>query len=264
MYQKIIEKLADNGYDAEYRTINKNGIDYDSIVVKMTDTIGANFYPDEMAGDADKIADDIMEIMKKENNNRNVGSINNMISNASNWDYVKDNLFTGIRAKTSQENIIKKDFLDMEVYMYVTVEGGRIVLQNGLANTLNKSVDELFEQAVKNSKNTYTSFNMGDMIAGAESVGMIILTNNKMTYGASAITDTDFLDSVCDKVGNDNLIILPSSVHEVIVVSGDSIDPNACMTMVKEINATQVAPVDRLTDNVYKYNRNEKKVVSIK
>ena len=49
-----------------------------------------------------------------------------------------------------------------------------------------------------------------------------------------------------------DLYILPSSVHELILVPAyEYIDVYQLYEMVKEVNDTQVAPEERLTDRAY-------------
>ncbi len=60
---------------------------------------------------------------------------------------------------------------------------------------------------------------------------------------------------------NDDLIILPSSVHETILLRA-SIAGNTSVLklMVEEVNQSQVEREERLSDNVYKYERSSDKV----
>ena len=53
--------------------------------------------------------------------------------------------------------------------------------------------------------------------------------------------------------------ILPSSIHEVLLLRDDgNMDYRALEAMVREINVTQVAPEERLSDQVYHYDAAEK------
>ena len=83
---------------------------------------------------------------------------------------------------------------------------------------------------------------------------MTVITNDRSTDGAAAI----FYPGVMDQVGerlNGDYFILPSSVHEILVVPDDgNISFRELTDMVKEVNRTQVAPEDRLTDQVYHYD----------
>lgn len=52
-----------------------------------------------------------------------------------------------------------------------------------------------------------------------------------------------------------DLYILPSSIHELIVVPTYIERPEELAEMVKEVNRTQVRPEDRLSDNAYLFCR---------
>lgn len=56
------------------------------------------------------------------------------------------------------------------------------------------------------------------------------------------------------KIGSD-LYILPSSIHEVIAVSADFGSPDELAEMVYEINMDQVDINDRLSNQVYCYDK---------
>lgn len=83
---------------------------------------------------------------------------------------------------------------------------------------------------------------------------MFVATNSKKVNGAGVILYDGLLRSFAEKIGGD-FYILPSSVHEVIFVpaNGD-MDARYLIQMVKEVNATEVAPDEVLSDNVYMYH----------
>ena len=61
---------------------------------------------------------------------------------------------------------------------------------------------------------------------------------------------------------NDDLYIMPSSIHELICIPAAGVNPGDLRTIVREINSTQVAVEDVLSNNVYLY-RKETGVISI-
>ena len=83
---------------------------------------------------------------------------------------------------------------------------------------------------------------------------MFVVTNETLLYGGSAI----FYPGVMDQLGevlNGDFFILPSSVHETLVVPDDGrISCHELKAMVMAINEKEVAPEDRLTDEVYHYD----------
>jgi len=87
-----------------------------------------------------------------------------------------------------------------------------------------------------------------------------VLTNEQKLNGAAAILDDKMMDQIREKVG-DEFFILPSSTHEVLIVPAEAgIGLEELESMVQEVNATQVAPQDRLSDHVYQYDAETREV----
>lgn len=87
-----------------------------------------------------------------------------------------------------------------------------------------------------------------------------VATNRDGFLGAGVISYPGFMDEAAEKLGGD-FFILPSSVHEVILLKGD--EPTTpsiseLKQMVTDINASEVSEADKLTDNVYHYDSREK------
>ena len=93
---------------------------------------------------------------------------------------------------------------------------------------------------------------------GTPASDMIVVSNKSKMYGAVNAAVTQTLRSIAESTESSMLYILPSSVHEVIVLPEEchsGIEVRGLIQMVKEINASQVAPRDRLSDSVYIYTR---------
>ena len=88
---------------------------------------------------------------------------------------------------------------------------------------------------------------------------MYVISNSAKMNGAASMFYEDALSSLSEKLGTD-LYILPSSVHEVIAVSTDMGNPNELAAMVAEINMDQVALDERLSNQVYHYDKDLRKV----
>ena len=81
-----------------------------------------------------------------------------------------------------------------------------------------------------------------------------ILSNRNFMNGAALILCDEVMDKVVEHYKVNVLYILPSSIHEVIIVpDDDSVDAEYLKNMVYETNRSAVAPEDRLSDHVYKY-----------
>lgn len=105
----------------------------------------------------------------------------------------------------------------------------------------------------------------GICISGDESsVPMYIMTNQQEVNGASVLLYDDILEAFARKKRTD-FYILPSSIHEVILVPAGRIDdPSELFNMVADANKTVVALGDILSDSVYYYNRKKKQIVPVR
>jgi hypothetical protein len=93
-----------------------------------------------------------------------------------------------------------------------------------------------------------------DMMPPMEGPQLMVLTNTQGMHGAGALFYPDQLETIAQQMGTD-FFVLPSSVHEVLILPDDgSQDLDSLQFMVREINRTEVAPEDRLSDFVYHYD----------
>ena len=84
---------------------------------------------------------------------------------------------------------------------------------------------------------------------------MYVLTNRMRSYGAACIAYPYIPGMIGETLGSD-YYILPSSVHEVMIVPAcGGLDGEELEEMVREINATQVAEEEVLSDHIYYYER---------
>ena len=92
-------------------------------------------------------------------------------------------------------------------------------------------------------------------------IGMIpiyILTNQEKLNGASVSVQDGVLEKVAELLGT-NFYVLPSSIHELLILPDNgSMQLSELEAMVREVNATQIAPEDRLSDKVQYYDREAK------
>ena len=184
-------------------------------------------------------------------------------------------------------------FQDLAVIFYVVVSEdrvgtGTVTVHNHLMEMWgNPDIKELYRIAKNNTQRRYKGrvFNMmeimGEIIShSADNVDpdvvdaffemdsvyednmmpMFVATNNKKVNGAGVILYDGLLRTFAEKIGGD-FYILPSSVHEVILVpaNGD-IEARYLIQMVKEVNATEVLPDEVLSDSVYMYHADEDRV----
>ena len=93
-----------------------------------------------------------------------------------------------------------------------------------------------------------------------ESSRMYVLGNERKLFGAAAMFYDGVLEEFSDKIKK-SFFILPSSVHEVILLPDDGTrKAEDLWEMVCEINATQVEPEEVLTNAVYYFSIKCKKI----
>lgn len=87
---------------------------------------------------------------------------------------------------------------------------------------------------------------------------MYVLSNRQYQYGAATIVYPNVAEQL-NKAFPAGYYILPSSVHECIVLPKDScVTPRMLGEIVREINRTHVEKDEVLSDRVYEYDRRQK------
>lgn len=184
------------------------------------------------------------------------------------------------------EDIPHIEFLDLAVCFYYAYQGeklgdGTILIHNSHMEMWDTSTEELSALAELNTQRLFPWECRGmeevleEMTGSGDTDGtenpmetpcqvpMKILTNSKRTDGAVCILYPGVLDGIAQKTGS-NLFILPSSIHEVILLPDmGSEDSEELKKMIREVNSTQVAPEEVLSDTLYRYDRAEKRVVIV-
>ena len=90
--------------------------------------------------------------------------------------------------------------------------------------------------------------------------GLYLVSNEKMIFGASVILYPGMMESVAEKLDS-NLLIIPSSIHEVLVLSDKlTTDWDYLRDMIHSVNKTEMVPQDILSDSLYYFDRETGKI----
>lgn len=94
-----------------------------------------------------------------------------------------------------------------------------------------------------------------------ESDDMYVLSNDVRNYGAGSILYPGLLKQIGSRL-EENYYVLPSSVHEVIIIP-ESASPgrDELEIMIQDINNTQVLPEEILSDGPYYYDRKKRELI---
>lgn len=143
-----------------------------------------------------------------------------------------------------------------------------VLVTNDLLNQFGITAEQLQKDAMENSAalRPVTIRPLSEILGAMtgmepEDVGgsnITVVSNAEMLKGASAIFYPGVMDQCAEQVGG-NFFMLPSSVHEVLLVPDDGQASLSDLEgMVSSINQTEVSPADVLTDHVYHYDAQER------
>lgn len=92
---------------------------------------------------------------------------------------------------------------------------------------------------------------------------MYILSNNSGIHGAADLFYPEVQERIAEIVGQ-NYYALPSSTEEFIIVPEEmGMSPRDLTAMVRDANRTVVSPAEKLSDNVLKYDRADRKLLDV-
>ena len=90
---------------------------------------------------------------------------------------------------------------------------------------------------------------------------LYVLSNRLRSFGAAAVLYEERLEMIGEVLG-ENYYVLPSSVHEVIIIpESDAPGQKKLSEIVTEINETQVDDEEVLSNNAYYYDREKRELV---
>lgn len=201
------------------------------------------------------------------------------MENVQNWEKIKDRIFPMLVSERENENLkeqyVYKNYLDFLVLYIIRIseiEVGNIKITNKMLEMWGISVEKLDSQAMNNMKTDEYQVKgmrrmlqescpeMIDDIGEEEDEVMYVLTNKEKYFGAAGILFCAELFQ--EVIGKNNFYILPSSVHELILVKDDEgCDMQGLSAMVRCVNEEQVDMDERLSDHAYYYDWKQNKVI---
>ena len=114
-------------------------------------------------------------------------------------------------------------------------------------------MEEVISDLVKQSEFTDSQ----QLEEDVRDVPMYVLSNKTKIHGAACILYENVVKDFADYLNRD-IFILPSSVHEVILVPSQGAQKaQNLVEMVREVNETQVEEEEILSDSVYYFSRED-------
>ena len=257
-----------------------------AVVVKEETDIGPCVYLDEFYREYesdgmkfDEIVDEVYRLILKYD--EDMPDVD--LSGFRNWETVQKDVYAKLinaeQNKELLEKIPHRDFMDLAVVYYAIARDqaqediGTILIYNGHMEIWGQEEENLYQTAMMNMRaDGEADFMTIETVVkhilpgiafpkkdgnASHDTDMYILTNHRRRFGAAEILDKKTLRMVADKVG-DGFIVLPSSVHETIVLPPkEEAEYEGLAHMVRSVNDTLVEAEERLSDHVYVYSRDE-------
>ena len=197
------------------------------------------------------------------------------------FECVKERIFHKVihydKNRALLEDVPHFRWCDLAVVFYYSIEDsmlGRasILIHNNHLDMWGQDIDVLYRNAQHNMRRYMPELLVSMQELVAEMTGiqskeeadkLYVLTNCEKMYGASAMLYSNKIGELADRMQSD-LLILPSSVHEVLLLPDDrEREYEFYRRMVEEVNTTQVEPEEVLSFSLYRYNREKAEIEEI-
>lgn len=287
LVQREVEKRAGENYRVKLNDVMKNnGVVLRGITLMQDDsnispTIYLNPYYDAYEnGDTTlgTVIDEVIDTYERNKINRSID-----MKFFLNYETVRSRIiFKLINTEKNQEllrDVPYIPFHDLSIVFQCLVSEERfgnasILIHNVHLQLWKVNARELYECALENTPllQGYELADMNTVLEEMKALGgiddeeiedmqqevpMYVLSNKSRINGASCILYKDILKDFAMVVDKD-LYVLPSSIHEVILLPSDGTqESDQLKEMVREINQSQVEKEEVLSDSVYYYRRSD-------
>lgn len=278
---KVKERIKDNVTVSIHTAVKNNGTRRQGLnIVEQGINISPTIYLEEYyqhfqnGGTVEEIAGDILRLYAEVRFGRSFEG-----EYIKDYERVRRKIIYHLVNRESNQQMLRgapyKRYLDLAVIFYVLLEAtpygtASMMIRNEHLSMWGVTQEDVYRWACRNTQRLLpdefqTMRSVIEELTGIEEKGkedsMYILSNNIRSYGAAAI----LYDGRLERIGEylkENYYVLPSSVHEVIIVPESEAPGQAELSrLVGEINETQVEPEEVLSGNAYYYDRKQKKLL---
>lgn len=295
--QVCIEQMAKSNYQVQFHSIMKNNdVELNGVILmkegeRVSPTIYLNPYYDRyLQGESiPRLCKEIVELRVITMRENSLDEATEDMSLERWKDKVIYRLVNRKSNKKRLEGVPFMQIVDLAITFHCLVRNnddgiGSFIITRELMESWNLTVRELYQLAGVNTPRLFPSSikTMEDVLQDMlepmkEEIvdedheqeipfqfesphSMYILSNSNGINGASALLYPEVIENFSNTIKS-NVYILPSSIHEVILVPfQEEIDKSQLIQMVNEVNETQVAKEEVLSTSVYYYDRLRKEL----
>lgn len=286
--EDIKERLSQRGYGeviTSFHDIEKTNQNYEAIsVVQAGSNVGVNYNIEnafgsyEHSGDYEGVLASATGAIASGLDQIPVVDVNALM----NYEVMKEKLSVEVISAEANEELLSKvphdrieDLAVVYRFIMESNEDGRasILVNNDLIERMGVTHEQLRADALENSPEIRPVVIQGMNEVMKEMMGpeayemfgipddteemMFIATVPDKNSGAGVLAYQDFMDQAAEKIGGD-FYVIPSSIHEILLVPDNGeVQAEGLKEMVQEVNATEVSPEEKLSDNVYHYDSKE-------
>lgn len=250
------------------KTLKNNNVELNGVIIKEPNrNMHPTIYIENFVGERDvnKIAKEIVEIYHK--HSKECDECENIIKAIRDYGNARQLLRVRLINKKNNTKVFNEvpylPFLDMAIIVVVDIGIGTIKVTNKMLEEWHISnFEDLVCVAKENTfktpyvlKSIEELLDLTDMLTEEMVIQMHTLTNEELFYGATEICNEKTMQEIANKL-NADLIVLPSSVHEVVIMPKfKDVDFGYLTYMVREVNRRDVSPDEVLSDHYYLYSR---------
>ncbi len=276
---EALQEVLGDSYQITYQEVMKNnGVELKGIIIeKKGDKISPTIYLESLYEDyedGNTFGDIIYEILRVYRKSKKEIKIN--MDFFRYYEQVRERILYKLVHRQSNQKLLQEvpfiSWNDLAIVFYYAMddkmtEKASILIRNSHLEMWDVSLDRIYQDAKENMPKILPEEMMPIKkllkellgkelpIFEKESSNMYVLTNKDRLFGAASLLYAKGIKELSDRLQK-NLIILPSSVHEVILLPDEGTSAKEFYrNMVKEVNDTQVDEEERLSYSVYYYNR---------
>lgn len=277
---EMIERLGEDKRVIITPILKNNGTVYDGLIImeqhlNISPTIYLNTYYNRFLNGV-SMEDIIYDIMDTYHKNKPDKDFD--ISTFRDFEKTSKNIVFKLVSKEANKVLLEDvpyvEYQDLALIFVCVVsnfkrEYATILIHNAHANMWGVDAETLYQIALQNTPNIhpYKFDNLDYLVqkglSDAEDVPMYLLTNWTKIFGATSMVYPKMLKRIADFL-QDNLIIIPSSVHEVLIIPESEALKIYTMEevneMIVETNETLLDRDEILGDHAYRFDRESEEI----
>lgn len=227
--------------------------------------------------DIEKIADGIIDAFcdAEKYDLSNSKYRNEILSTLTNWERCKNKIYLGAVKRNGNEEFLKNTMwyplCDLAVYAFVSLtRESSVYLNKSMVEKLQVTEDVVWEAAKENMLAAVVDYKIcdntdimsiledefGEDAIEEERNSFSVVTTANGYKGAGVIACKTIMDKMCEKYGNgEDIIIMPSSIHEILVTENNADLIQYVNEIVCSANCEAVDVKEQLSDHAYMYSK---------